>query len=451
MEFPDDTAKPTLNAWIPFAKQHKENMIASSEKGDCPPAVIIEKHGKIQMIVVAPEVDKHLALSAIALLHTSLNPDVITMVLDARFSMGKAKEGETMEEAMAGYESGDMQKRVEEGNRGDIVDCLLCYRITSNGETSAINIPYVYEGKDGPPFKWLDDEPQFKDKLNLTGDKVSGFIPEKLQEIMKMPVFQGDETEQLKVVADTFLPEEREERIYYHSARAMMAMLAEKKYYVLDFISGSHPDWCGAKERGTKIVDKMVSDGFFPQEAANPVKSIIENHIAKKEFQDKFYDLLNENSYWLPATIRSDIKKFVVEFETFCVAPMMPKFDLEGNPISPDEDDDEDDNWDDDRDRYSSGPKSTVWSGTKKKGRRVKVWNGDQSEFLGEGNYVDDVKVYFIRLEDGSIQSNHNAEIEPEPHQIPDGADVIKAGKNPKIVLDNGDTVYGCQVWWEYV
>ena len=49
---------------------------------------------------------------------------------------------------------------------------------------------------------------------------------------------------------------------------------------------------------------------------------------------------------------------------------------------------------------------------------RVKVWNGDQSEYLGEGNYEGDVKVYFVRSPDGSLNSLTNAEEKPDMAQL---------------------------------
>lgn len=80
---------------------------------------------------------------------------------------------------------------------------------------------------------------------------------------------------------------------------------------------------------------------------------------------------------------------------------------------------------------------------------RVKVWNGDHSEYLGEGEYVGDVTVYIIQMPDGSLRSVQNAEEKPPPEMIPPGAYLRETSGNPKIKLDKGETVYGCQVWWE--
>jgi len=78
-------------------------------------------------------------------------------------------------------------------------------------------------------------------------------------------------------------------------------------------------------------------------------------------------------------------------------------------------------------------------------GKRVKVWNGDKSKYLGEGTLVGFVTVYVFRNPDGGISSSTFAEEEPEG--IP-GELIEKIDSNPKIQLDDGRIVYGCQTWW---
>lgn len=81
--------------------------------------------------------------------------------------------------------------------------------------------------------------------------------------------------------------------------------------------------------------------------------------------------------------------------------------------------------------------------------QRVKVRSGDGTEDLGLGWYVGDVTVFFIRQPDGSLTSAHDAEKPPSLEDLPPGAQLVKSENNPKIKLDSGDIVYGCQVWWE--
>jgi len=83
---------------------------------------------------------------------------------------------------------------------------------------------------------------------------------------------------------------------------------------------------------------------------------------------------------------------------------------------------------------------------------KVKVWNGDQSKYLGEGTYEVNTVVYFWVNPNGSLGSLKDATQKPEPEQIPPGAVLQKSEKdNPMILMDDGTIRYGCQVWWEPV
>lgn len=83
---------------------------------------------------------------------------------------------------------------------------------------------------------------------------------------------------------------------------------------------------------------------------------------------------------------------------------------------------------------------------------RVRVWSGDTKTLLGDGNLVGRVSVFFFRMPGGSLRSIKNCEEKPAPDFIKDmeniGAELVEQ-RNPKIVLDNGNTVYGCQTWWK--
>lgn len=437
----------SLKNWIDFAKQQKAWAVEQTDRGDIPPTLIVERDGNVQAIVVAPEINKYMGLQAASMCKLGFDPDALTMVMDAHVHSGKVKEGQTPEEAQEEFRKKypkGMQHACDEDGAcatGDITDCLICHRITRDGSFSLVTLPYSYHGKDGPPFKWLDDDPRYKGMCQGTeGDKAGGdpdkkglqfkgLIPDNMREIMAQESIL-DQIPQLKEMAEKF-NDFTPERTRYHTARAMMAMLSAKKFMVVDFVSGTHPEWTGAKETGNQMLTAMVEKGFFPKEAYQPIKEILDAHIGTKEFAKKLLPLLNENSYWLPNEVRDDIGRFVGEFETICMSPAPPP-GFEGF---------EDDEGDDGR------------SGSPEAGdaepKRVRVWNGDQSEFLGEGNYVGNVPVFFIRMPDGSLRSNTDAETEPDHGDVPPGGEVVRVPNNPKIVLDNGQTVYGCQVWWE--
>ena len=86
-----------------------------------------------------------------------------------------------------------------------------------------------------------------------------------------------------------------------------------------------------------------------------------------------------------------------------------------------------------------------------KPGQRLRVQNGDRSKDLGEGTYLGDVKLYFFRMPDGSLRSRSDAEEEPSEallEELQQAGGKLVTMENPKIELDSGEIVYGCQTWW---
>tara|TARA_Y100000034_G_scaffold67850_1_gene81892 strand:+ start:537 stop:887 length:351 start_codon:yes stop_codon:yes gene_type:complete len=81
--------------------------------------------------------------------------------------------------------------------------------------------------------------------------------------------------------------------------------------------------------------------------------------------------------------------------------------------------------------------------------QRVKVWNGDQSEYLGEGTLEGEVEIYGIITSSG-LTSLADPTQEPHPSQIPANGKLHR-GKSPKILLDDGRVVFGCQTWWQAI
>jgi hypothetical protein len=79
--------------------------------------------------------------------------------------------------------------------------------------------------------------------------------------------------------------------------------------------------------------------------------------------------------------------------------------------------------------------------------QRVRVHDGNNENLLGEGYYVGDVPVYaFQDPNTGVLVSMADA---TQPLVVPPGCIKHDIPSNPKIELDDGTVVYGCQVWWE--
>lgn len=80
---------------------------------------------------------------------------------------------------------------------------------------------------------------------------------------------------------------------------------------------------------------------------------------------------------------------------------------------------------------------------------RVSVKSGDGTTPLGEGLYVEDVEVFVAMTPNGDLVSMRDA-TQP-PTDVPPGCEIRSIGENPKILMDDGEIRYGCQVWWEPV
>ena len=409
-----------MKNWIDFAKNQKNWAVEATDRGDIPPTVIVERNGETLAVVIAPQIDKMLGLSAALMCRVGFDPDALTFVVDAHMHLASSKKDQSLEEAEKEFRSKypkGMQHACDNEQAcatGEITDCLICHRITRDGQITLVTIPYSYHGKEGGvPFKWLDEDEKYKEFGKETSENIQGFIPDELRKIMKQPCAL-EKVPELKELSEKV--KFSDERVRFHTARAMISVLTSQKYMVADFVSGTHPEWTEAKSHGNTILSKMISNGTLAKESFSAIKEIIDDHIGTNVFVEKMQSLLKANSFWLSSQIRQNIPSFVQEFQSFCMSPPVIGDDEEDKKFEP---------------------------------KRVKVWSGDKSELLGEGNYVGDVSIYVVEMEDGSLLSRENAEIEPD--NVPEGGKVKKIKNNPKIVLDNGETVYGCQVWWEEI
>ena len=80
-------------------------------------------------------------------------------------------------------------------------------------------------------------------------------------------------------------------------------------------------------------------------------------------------------------------------------------------------------------------------------GTRVAVFSGTSQTPRGQGTLLGYVTV-FGWYEGDALKTY--AAAEERPPLVPDEY-VIKMPNNPKIQLDTGEIVYGCQVWWKAI
>lgn len=387
--------------WVDLAKTNKEFFVSNTERGDLPPTIIGERNGEVFAIVIAPQVDKKFAHQASYMLHHGAGADAIVLILDAHCRSFDAND-ENAKEFLENYKNGDMQRTREE--KGDyessISDCLICYRIDDKGVISGTILPYsCIDGN----LKW-GDETKYKDA------ELSGSLCQAIQDIMNKESIIND---LLKVGREVGFSEEK---IVYHSARAAFQVLLDSKFYLFDMLSCRHPEWCDAAKKAEKIVLLLAKNGRLPKAIVPVLANIIPENIGKPSFKNEVAKIIVKYKDRFSEEFK-DIPEHAEIFANWLHQESFSPF-IDNQPSS------------------ENG-----------KPCRVKVWNGDRSEFLGEGVYVGNVTVYFVNTENGIVSAS-NAEEKPEG--IPE-EQIIETPNNPKIVLDDGRVVYGCQVWWEII
>jgi len=420
-ESPDIKNVSDLASWIDFAKGHKNFCLDKNPTGDLPPTVVVERGGRVEAIVMAEQIDKNLGLHAARVLQCGFDPDAIILFCDARLRKFEKEEWKDLpeeeikkrikQEMKAGSMPKMAEENKEEAERLGITDCIICHRIDRKGKISMISLPYTYKDKN---LQWLENDKKFgQSKEDKDEIKISGFIPDALRQIMQNPPIQNRLINLAKLQVKGFSAD----RMRFHVARASLFILAEQHFMVSDFISSTHPEWTDAKKHGHDLINHLIEHGLFPKESYHILHDIVEKHIGSGKFREEMTNCINSHSYWLPPDLRYDkngMEEFLMMFESICMSPNLV-------------------------DAGGAAHKFPI---------RVKVWNGDQTEYLGEGDYIGNVSVYFIEMPDGSLQTNDNPENEPESWQIPEGGTIRHSSDNPKIVLDSGRVVYGCQCWW---
>jgi hypothetical protein len=420
--------------WTEFARAYKESVVNKPKNGgEICPLVVVERNNEILTFVKAPACDRDMGLAAARLLKLGFDPDALVLIFDVHMKafdkeqdQAEQSEQEFVQQLKEAYPEG-LQKGREGGDKS-IKEALLCYRVNRDLSCHMVLLPYERDDKN---LTWGETQTDV--------NPGSGYLPESLKSIMDLvpladridEVFDKTSNDpEFEKMVDAVLEKYRQyeddfkafsrERKLFHTSRMTMTMLHQADFEVLDLLSKRHIDWTDASERGLAIVSGMVKDGIVPKDALKLFGPVIEKYMGTDQFIEKFTNIITLYNYFFPAEWRENLKSFPEAFEASCI-------------------------------EFTRFPKSPPESDSKQQNQRVRVWNGDKSEFLGEGNYVGDVSVYFFRMPDGSLQSLKNAEIEPSEDLVPEGAVVVESDGNPKIVLDSGQTVYGCQVWWEPV
>lgn len=383
--------------WIELVKEIKEKV---AKDDPFLPTVIAEKEGEVLCIAIAPNADKNLAFKAASILRIGTGADTIVLALDAYIKKFDNKD------KMEDIKQGDLQKAFLTGEKDSITECLFCYRITENGKAAFKSLPYKNEnGK----IVWL------KEELIEKNPTIEGLVSDTLKAIMLEKSFS--DSPMFKELNSEY----EEDRKLFHVCRSIFNILHHEKYILIDNISVKHPEWLDVEKKAEEIVLGAAEKGFIPQICVISLLKAIEENLGTDQFGESVKEVFEKWEEKFPEEFHEALKKEkkTIKDAAYAFSLMVHEYIFTFVSNIP----------------KKFKPKSQKFP------IRVKVWNGDQSEYLGEGNYVDNVKVYIKRTEDGGLISYENAEEKQE------GFEEIVS--NPKIILDSGKTVYGVSVWFQ--
>lgn len=401
------------------AKKAKESFIIESGKDvDAPPVVFVEKGGKILASITAPDVDKVKGLNIVALSKLGFDPDSVTLTFDAKIYCSNKVEHQSVvtdeqkknfeEDLMKKFPKGLSDPDISEEDKKLIKDCLFSCTADRNGKID-INLA-LYEVENGK-INWIESDKDLDMFKNL-----EGFIPDAMKGIMTKSDFLAEIVPALKGVQDKINASSEKDK--FLAARAILSVCITQGCSVSDYYSKEHPEWIDFEARTKDFLDRFVSK-FFPKEALDCFTKIVQQ-FKIEDVEAEICRVLRKNPYWSPQNLRSEESyvQFAKMFKEICHDPSVTDV-------------------------------SAMASALGNQGfERVRVWNGDQSEYMGEGTLNGEVDVHFCKMPEGEILSEKNPE--KPMKNIPEGGKLVKI-KSPKIILDDGNIVYGCQTWWEKI
>jgi len=244
--------------WLEFAKAHKEiwGMLSlGPQGGDMPPYVCAERDNEPLLVVISPQIDKHMALDSAVICRRGLCCDAITMVTDGYHLLPNEDESqESFEKRHREIRKkyGLLQNAFLDGCK-DVGEALTVMRCEAEGHIVVANTYYVREDK---KIKWteeifLDDQEK--------GAEIGGFIPDALRHVMKEKPIWDDRM--LRIQADRAgldIDSMDLEKRLYHTGRTVRQALHMKNYILMEAIRWNPNEGYGELIRKTKeMYDKL--------------------------------------------------------------------------------------------------------------------------------------------------------------------------------------------------
>jgi hypothetical protein len=239
-----------------FAKAQKELWNRHCGNKDMPPFIIIEKEGVPLLMVMAPQVDKKLALKAAFLCRRGFACDAITFVADCH--MFSPPRGLSLEETEK--LSNDIrnkyscyQEAFKDGVEGiteslTVIRCQLVPRV-AEGKCYLIAAAYKSEGE-----KILWGEESVVEE-GVGGARLQGEIPASLRKILKESTIL--EMRLMQDAAKRLGLDDDPERQLYHGGRAIRKILHMENFLIMECVAYNGEGEAVLREKVEKQLEEM--------------------------------------------------------------------------------------------------------------------------------------------------------------------------------------------------
>ena len=292
--------KKGLNSLLKFATQFKQKLAHKTMN----PSILVEGEDGPMALAIAPSSDKSVVHKGLLLSRLGFACEGLNVCYDA------IVKNVTGDSPFSQYD-------VESGS----IHCLIAFRISKSGEMSSVTVPYIV---DEGQVQWLEEG--ITEQEDSEDFKVKGRIADTLRKIMKenplsdQAEYIGDllthAVETQKLTPDEMPPE----RVKFHVSRAVVAILIENKFRVMDNFSGKHIEWTGAKEKCHALIDTMIEDKIINDSHKKQLHDCVDKYIGSPNFKEKFEHYVSVSGY---ESVRP-IFEFSEMVQTLCMSPAEP-------------------------------------------------------------------------------------------------------------------------------
>jgi len=284
------------------AKELKNRFFES--KKEMHPHITVEGKDGPMAIAIAPSLDRDQMMQACVMCRIGFESESLVLSYDAKVST--LKDSENLDQA---------------STKSDKLECLLTFRIDKNGKTSSVISPYIVEKN---KIRWIDEGITFHEDSNE--EKLKGDIPDFLRHIWNMkPIIDdptyGGEVENIIANFPNIKKDLSQEQISFLISRAIMALLMQKKFNIIDNLSNKHIEWTDAKQKACEFINELVKDKSIDASYKDKLIDCINQHFGTPIFKEK------TEHYLMLAKFKNEkldeISDFLNIMEKICMTPYL--------------------------------------------------------------------------------------------------------------------------------